>query len=321
MDVAGPEAVAADDDDRVADRAPPRLEVLDVLVEEIEEVHHLVALLADVELAVVGVTVRDRFEGRADRTGGAVVLFGFGQRLAVDHVQDRIEQQEVAGAARIDHAGLLQHRELLRCSGERLTTGVACRSGHVGERADVRRIGRRLGAHPGDGQDRPLDRVPNRLVGAGGRRRQRTSQLVPADRLGRPDGGGDPPQDLAQDHPAVAPRPHQRAVADRIAGGVEVVLGRAVHLLDDGVERAGHVGAGVAVGDRVHVEPVEPVGVGSDRVAVRAHAVAQCRSRHPVQCLHDAPSYEQDRRSPVRCGPVVARPVAWCEGPAPLGAR
>ena len=42
----------------------------------------------------------------------------------------------------------------------------------------------------------------------------------------------------------------------------------AVELRDHGVERAGHVRAGVAVGHRVHVQPVDPRGV-------RLHGVAE----------------------------------------------
>ncbi len=57
-----------------------------------------------------------------------------------------------------------------------------------------------------------------------------------------------------------------------------IVGGRAVHLGDDGIERAGHVGAGVAVGHRVDVQPVEsvrvvPNGVRKVRTVSRSAAV------------------------------------------------
>ena len=64
VDVAVPEAVAADDDDRVADRTPALLERLDPVVDEIHEVHDLVPLLADVELA----RRRPTTDGRRHRT-------------------------------------------------------------------------------------------------------------------------------------------------------------------------------------------------------------------------------------------------------------
>ncbi len=61
VDVTVPEAVTADHDDRVADLAPPVLERVDAIVDEVEEVHDLVALLAHVELTVdTGRAVRDR---------------------------------------------------------------------------------------------------------------------------------------------------------------------------------------------------------------------------------------------------------------------
>ena len=74
--------------------------------------------------------------------------------------------------------------------------------------------------------------------------------------------------------------------------GVEVALGRVVHLGDDGVERARHVGAGVAVGHRVDVEAVEAAGVGAHRVAERRDDVAQGTRIEPFQGGHEPTSYD-----------------------------
>ncbi len=65
-----------------------------------------------------------------------------------------------------------------------------------------------------------------------------------------------------------------------------VVVGRTVHLGDHRVERAGHVRAGVAVGNRIDVQPVQPVGVIANRVAKGADRVAQRSGVQPFQSGH-----------------------------------
>jgi hypothetical protein len=132
VDVAVPQAVAADDDDRVADRSPPLLEGLDARRRQVEEVHDLVALLAHVELSVdVGVAVRD---GRELLLGETTLVGRFGQRLAVDDVERRVEEQEIAGATGVDDACVLQHRQQIGRAVERVLAGRPGGSDHVGER-------------------------------------------------------------------------------------------------------------------------------------------------------------------------------------------
>ena len=92
-------------------------------------------------------------------------------------------------------------------------------------------------------------------------------------------------QDLAEDDAAVAARAHQAPVADGVAGRVQLGIGE-VELGDHGVERASHVGAGVAVGHRVDVEPVDALGVDLHRVAERDDRAAQRLGAEPFQCGH-----------------------------------
>ena len=129
---------------------------------------------------------------------------------------------------------------------------------------------RRLADH---GQDRALDRRAHRAVGRRRRLGQRPGPrravgLVP---LGQD--GGQAPQDLAEDHPAVAAGAHERAVADGLAGVGHRRAG-ALELGDHRLEGQGHVGAGVTVGDGVDVETV-------DRVLVRPQEVAEGGDRRP----------------------------------------
>ena len=154
--------VAADDDDRVADRAPALLEVLDPVVGEVAEEHHLVPLSP----AASPPARRRSRPGAGDRSPPERL----GQRLAVDHVQGGVEEQQVPGAAGVDHAGVLQHRQQVR-------RPRPARSGRRrGRRARRRRArprrrpppARRVGALAHHGEDRALDRREHGLVGGVG---------------------------------------------------------------------------------------------------------------------------------------------------------
>ena len=72
---------------------------------------------------------------------------------------------------------------------------------------------------------------------------------------------------------------------DLPTGEVEVEVGE-VELGHHRVQRAGHVGAGIAIRHRVHVEAVDAVGVHLHRVAERDHRAAQRLWAEPFQCGH-----------------------------------
>ena len=221
-----PESVAADHDDRVTDLAPAFLELADVLVGQVEEVHHLVALLADIEFAGgVGVTMRDEVEGLTDRTRRAVVGLGDRQRFTVDDVEHRIQQQQEPGSAGIDDTGVLQHLQLLgRVVEGELAGGTRC-THDVDERSAG--VGGGLGAIcalSAHREDRALDRLEHCVVGAGGCGLERLGELHALDVGVLFHRAGEPAHDLAEDHTAVAACAHERTMADRIAGGVVIVV-------------------------------------------------------------------------------------------------
>ena len=126
MHVAVPEPVASDDDDRVTDLAPRLLEGPDVVVDEIEEVHHLVALLADVE-TLGALAMGDGGERLGARPLG---LIGLRQRLAIDNVEGRVEEQQVAGASGVDDPCIGEHGQQLGGPGEGGASRLAGRSDH-----------------------------------------------------------------------------------------------------------------------------------------------------------------------------------------------
>ena len=288
VDVAVPRPVAADDDDRVADRPPPLLERLDVRIVEVAEEHHLVALLADVQLAVDSRrAVGDGVERGADHAAAGVRL-DLRQRFVVNDVKGGVEQQQIPCSPGVDDAGVAQHgKQVGRLVESRLAADPRLTQDVVERLAGIGCLAGGFGGLPHDGQDRPLDGCEHGGVGPGGRRFQGRGD----DRAGRLVGGlqrrRDPAQDLRHDHPAVASGTHQRAVADRIARGAEI--GRClVHLGHDTVEGARHVRTRVAVRHGIHVEPVDPRGVGVDGVAERADRVAKGVDTEHLECWHDA---------------------------------
>jgi hypothetical protein len=135
VDVAVPDAVATDDDDRVADVPPTLLEGTDVVVGEVAQEHHLVTLLADVELAVdPRRSVGDGVERHAD-DAAACFRPRVGEVFAVDHVQGGVEEQQEPGAAGIDHSGVLEHRQQVRRPVEGGAAAIACGTQHLAESA------------------------------------------------------------------------------------------------------------------------------------------------------------------------------------------
>jgi hypothetical protein len=200
-----------------------------------------------------------------------VVVGGLGQGTPVDHVEQGIDEQHEAGAAGVDHAGLGQHRQELGGVLQGRGRGRRHRVQHL-DQPGVTGAVRGVGGVAGDGEDRALHRAHDGGVGqpagaeksvghAGGIHGVTAAQAV-----------GQAPQDLGQDDPGVAPGAHERAVYDRLLhAGVVGPLEPGHHRL----QGQGHVGAGVAVGDRVDVEPVEPLPVPAQQVSVGDHGGAQ----------------------------------------------
>ena len=132
-------------------------------------------------------------------------------------------------------------------------------------------IGTRLGGSDGslarlahDGEDRAFHRVADcavRTLGGGSQRRARRCAV---DRCRIGDGGGEATKNLRHDHPAVATGAHERAMGDRLAHRCHIGVG-AVELVDDRTQGERHVGAGVAVRDRIHVEVVHRLAVVDER--------------------------------------------------------
>ena len=256
VDVDVPQAVAADHDERVAERGQRPAQPRDRLVVGVEEVHHLVGRALRGQVAG---RQRDRDRPRAERCGAA------DRALAGDRGLRGVEDHAQAAAAGVDHAGVLEDLELLGGAVQRVAGRARGGPDHVTEPVvrDRRRPGRRLAGRLGDGQDGALDGLADRGVAGLGRPRQPLGE-----HQGRPVVGAglaDPLQqgahELGEDHAGVAARAEQGAAGEPGERDPEVPVGVALdplqHQVAGRLEGEEQVRAGVPVGDRVHVERVD----------------------------------------------------------------
>lgn len=81
-------------------------------------------------------------------------------------------------------------------------------------------------------------------------------------------------------------------MGDRLARRCHVGVG-AVEFVNDRTQGERHVGAGIAVGDGVHVEVVHRLAVVDERVAEDGHNLAKCSGIEDVQ-RHGFGSYKAD---------------------------
>ena len=219
----------------------------------LEQEHRLVAE------ALVGVgnerrRPRSRRVGRRARSAPA----------ALDEVEQcALEEPVQTLATGIDDAGLAQDREQRRGAGDGLLGGlhrgtqhrfdvlVALGGGHGG-----------IGRLTDDRQDRAFDRFGDRPVGGLCPLREGVGQVEPVEAALAGEPFRHPSEDLAGDHPGVAAGAHEGAEADGRRDAVGRLPGDGIGLLERRLDGRDHVRAGVAVGDREHVEAVDLVGMG-----------------------------------------------------------
>jgi hypothetical protein len=223
-----------------------------------------------------------------------------GGRLAVvaqsrDHAG---EDEDQPVGPRVDHPGLLQHRELFRGPRDGALSVGDRRLQHLREDR-VLLLGRRLPAEPGDvhvreaprhrggdlaedGEHRALRRVAHRGigrvrgVGEGGRDQLRIDQLARAagELLSRA------ADDLGEDHARVAAGAHQRGAGEHVddlgpAEPVDIDVLEVVELRADRGEGERHVVAGVSVRDGEDVEVVDLLPASFETCVRRAEDPAK----------------------------------------------
>ena len=177
------------------------------------------------------------------------------------------------------------------------------------------------GRRPGHGQYRAFDRVADGSVGAVARPGQGVDK-VGSSEIGTPgrvgcsliDRARHPSEHLGKDHPRIPAGAHERAVAQALRQPFQVKTGpfgyRLVHLALDRLDSQGHIGPGVAVGHRVHVEAVQSRPVSRQSATVDAHNATEiiCREAVSHSLRYSVSSSRRAVPGWARPGPVVGLP-------------
>jgi hypothetical protein len=228
------------------------------------------------DLVVAGIEPHAR---RADRAGHRAR-----HEAALERGERAVDEQPQPARARVDHARGLVHRVLVHRAvdgGAALVDGNAQQLLRIALRAIdglVHLLQR--------GQHRAVRRLRDRGEGVFAAKPERLLDVDPVV-------GGrvlDPPDDLAEQHAAVAARTHQGAVRGAGEDGGRLWFGLA-GVLERGLHRVEHVRARVAVGDRVDVERVDLVDVGFEP---RRRGFERGKERRGVTACYDG------RTLPVR---------------------
>ena len=232
-----------------------------------------------------------------------------GHRAHEDHHQ--------AVGSSVDDAGLGEHLELARGALDGLLAGASRHGEDLAEQLVLLRVGRlrrqALAVHMGEmvgdgmrhladhGQHRALRRIAHRLIGRVGGPRECRGEEHRVDQLARPArqllcGAAD---DLAQDHPGVAPGPHQRGTGNGVDDLLPIRAHRlaveAIELPHHRLQGQRHVVARVPVGDREDVQIVDLLAAGFELGVRGLDDPAEALDR---RIGHRRPDYPAERARP-----------------------
>ncbi len=174
------------------------------------------------------------------------------------------EQDEQAVAAGVDDAGLLEGRQLRGRVLDRDPAGLLHGRQQVLQPEAVRHGLRRRRHLADDGEHGALDRRLHGAVGGVLPLHHGPLEHRRVQRVGLPPHVADAAHDLGEDDAGVAAGAHERALGD--GGGHRRDVGDValLELLDHGAHGERHVGARVAVRDRVDVEVVDELALSLD---------------------------------------------------------
>ena len=233
-------------------------------------------------VAVLDVLHFHQVVGKNALAGGVAGHLGLGGHLgggndlaAVEHLLHALEHHHDALTARVHHAGLFQHGQLV---GGVLQSGLTG-GHHLGPQALLVHVGAGgglLGGQPGDGEDGALGGLHDRLVGGLHAHLQRRGQVggggggLALQRLGKA------AEQKAGDNAGVAAGAPQHGGGGGLAGLAHgAVVRQGLQLTAGGAHRHAHVGAGIAIGDREHVQLVHAGALVGDVVRAGQDGVAK----------------------------------------------
>ena len=247
-----------------------------------QTVQRLVGGLADDEHGVEGegdVLVADGGEVRLV-LGGVLHL---GHRLAPQGAEHALQNDKVALAAGIHHAGLLQDGVHLDGLRQRGVAGLDGLVQHVlGGVLLASRLQRALGSKTGDGKHRALGGLHHRAVGGGDALLHGGGQLC-AVRLGQPlEHLAHAPEQQGQDNAGVAAGAPQQSGGRDLGGLLQCGRLHPPQLGHGGLDGQGHIGAGVAVGHRENVQVVDALLLGGDAGGAEGDHLLEGTAADPI---------------------------------------
>ena len=169
-----------------------------------------------------------------------------------------LQSEHPALAAGIHHPGLLQHRVLVDGVGQGdpglFQGGLLDKFDEIVLPGGLGGLGSR---QPGHGEDGALGGLHHRLVGGIHTVLQSGGPEHAVGGVAALQGLGNSPEQQGKNHAGVASCPPQHGGGGNLGGGVQLrVLGLA-QVGGGGVDGHGHIGAGVAVGNREHIQLVQ----------------------------------------------------------------
>ena len=259
------------DDQRIADAVqvgPQQVQRL-LRLQLLHDIHGIVG-----ECDLLGGKLAEGFPLRLRGLVG--VCDAAGKDPALQRGEESVQDRDVALAAGVDDARASQHGVLLRGLGQGLLAG--------GQRAgeDQLEVGLGLrqlrsggGGHAGDGQDRALGRLHDRLVGGVHAVLHRVGELRGVAALHALQPLGDAPEQQRQDHAGIPARAAQHGAGGLVRHLAHTAVAHLAQLRRRGGDGQGHVGAGIAVRNRKHVQLVDGLFIRLQRLVSAQQHLAE----------------------------------------------
>src|SRR6266851_4704789 len=262
----------ADDEHRVAQR-------LDLAPNEVE----LEALALDEELRAVAPTAFGQVERDLRRFGLGGDPVDVERVGLLERLQHALEDDLQPESAGVDDASVAQDLQLAGGLDDRRPG--ARRGG--GDDAWHRGVGIAGGGGggaaglPRHGEDGALGRLVDRTIGGVGRLFEGIGELSRRQRALALDGARETAKDLGQDDPRVPTRAHQAAMRRELGDLADLGRIRLLDVLDGGLQSQQHVGPGIPVGHREHVEAVHLLVVCRQPAEASQQGLLEERPIHP----------------------------------------
>ena len=185
---------------------------------------------------------------------------------SAEGVLHALQDQQIAVSARVHHAGLFQHRVLVGGLLQRLFGGLDGGAQHgLGVPGLFGGLHRRVAGDAGHGEDGALGGLHHRLVGGGAALPQALGQGGAVGGAGVLHALCDATEQQGGDDAGIAPGAPQQGAGGDLQGAAQGGVFQLVQRVGRVVQGHGHIGAGVAVGHREHIEGVDflhPLGHG-----------------------------------------------------------